>query len=296
MRGLLSTWLLLGLWAGCATTRSAESARGEVLDADRRFWAAVSRGDVDHAVSRFGENAVIEAPDGSLVRGRVALGERVRRDAPERLEVLGLPEHAHVDSPDLVVVTGTAQWTPAAPAAPTSSTVRYLSTWRWTGTGWRLVSADASPPAADSGGSEVVRRVLDAWTSGNWASLQPLLAPGYRARASGGREEGADLRQRFDTFHRTWAKARFDIEEQFATGDRIVTRISATLTENGTGRTLRYSGLDVSRVVDGLVTDHWDVWEPLPSETTPPTGAGKAPAEQPERTERSRAATGASGG
>jgi hypothetical protein len=103
--------------------------------------------------------------------------------------------------------------------------------------------------------------VLAAWSSGDWAGLQPLLAPGYRARSAGTGSESSELRRRFESFHRNWSSARFDIEEQFAVGERIVTRIAATLTEAGTGRTVRYSGLDVSRVVDGQLTDHWDSWE-----------------------------------
>jgi ketosteroid isomerase-like protein len=268
----------LGLVAGCASTRpvpSSELARSEVLDAEQRFWRAVSRGDVDHAVTRFSADTVFEAPDGSLVRGRVALGERLRRDGRDRIEVLGSPEHVHVDSPELVVVTGKGQWT-----GPTSDTrgptpVRYIDTWRWNGSAWRLVSAAASPESESSTGTALVRQVLAAWSSGDWAGLQPLLAPGYRARSVKGGEAGSELRQRFDTFHRTWTKAQFDIEEQFAVGERIVTRIAATLTEAGTGRTVRYSGLDVSRVVDGQLADHWDSWEEAPGQRAPPAPAGE---------------------
>jgi ketosteroid isomerase-like protein len=245
--------------AACASTRPAASpevARGEVLDAEHRWWRAVSRGDVDHALTKFSSDTIFETPDGAQLRGRVALGERLRRDGRDRIEVLGTPEHVHVDSPELVVVTGTGQWTGVAsdPGAPT--TIRYIDTWRWTGSSWRLVSAATGPVSESSAGTALVQQVLAAWSTGDWAGLQPLLAPGYRAKSAGG-GEGSELRRRFESFHRNWARARFDIEEQFAVGERIVTRIAATLTEAGTGRILRYAGLDVSRVVDGQLTDHW---------------------------------------
>jgi C-1 hydroxylase len=265
-----STVLVLGLATACATapTPSPGVARSEVLDAEQRFWRAVSRGDVDHAVRRVSEDAVFEAPDGSQVRGRIALGERLRRDAADRLEVLGVPDHVHVGSPELVVVTGSVRWTGTPPEGRRAGDLRYVDTWRWAGSGWRLVSASASPPLGDAEGSEVVRRVLDAWSSGDWRGVQALLAPGYRARPESGPGDGDELRRRFDAFHRTWASARFDVEEQFATGARIVTRITATLTEAGTGRTVRWDGIDISRVVDGQLVEHWESWEPLPAQTS----------------------------
>ena len=288
----VSTGAVLGLALGCASTPtvpSPEVARTDVLDAERRWWRAVSTGDVDRALSRFSEDTVFEAPDGSQVRGRVALGARLRRDLRDRIEVLGTPEHVHVDSPELVVVTGSGRWTDAAAEDRGPTTVRYIDTWRWTGSSWRLVSSAASPQAESSASTALVRQVLAAWSSGDWAGLQPLLAPGYRARSNVSTGEGGGLRRRFQSFHRSWAKARFDIVEQFTVGERIVTRLTATLTEAGTGRTLRYAGLDVSRVVDGQLTDHWDSWEPLPgppspSTTTPGSGSGTpapAPASSP---------------
>jgi ketosteroid isomerase-like protein len=274
---LLSTGIVLGLALGCASTPtvpSSELARTNVLDAERRWWRAVSMGDVDRALSRFSDDTVFEAPDGSLVRGRVALGARLRRDLRDRIEVLGTPEHVHVDSPELVVVTGSGRWTDAATEDRGPTPVRYIDTWRWTGSSWRLVSSAASPQAESSASTALVRQVLAAWSSGDWAGLQPLLAPGYRARSNEGTGNGGELRRRFKSFHRSWAKAQFDIVEQFTVGERIVTRLTATLTEAGTGRTVRYAGLDVSRVKDGQLTDHWDSWEPLagspPSSTTQP--------------------------
>ena len=276
------------LVTACASTRppaSPDLARSEVLDAEQRWWRAVSRGDVDHALIRFSDDTVFETPDGAQVRGRVALGERLRRDFRDHLEVLGTPQHVHVDSPELVVVTGTGQWTGSSPAQRTPTTVRYIDTWRWTGSSWRLVSAAAAPASESSPGGALVRQVLAAWSAGDWANLQPLLAPGYRARSKS-TGEGSDLRKRFDSFHRTWRNARFEIEEQFSVGERIVTRIAATLTEAGTGRIVRASGLDVSRVVDGQLTEHWDSWEEARDPQAPgPVGGGtpSAPVEPVRR-------------
>ena len=275
MRSSAAPWRLasiaVALLSACASTRQAASpevTRSEVLDAEQRWWRAVSRGDVDHALNKFSSDTIFETPDGERLRGRVALGEHLRRDGRDRIEVLGVPEHVHVDSPELVLVTGTGQWTPTGSDAHGPTTIRYIDTWRWTGSGWRLVSAATGPVTESSAGTALVRQVLAAWSTGDWAGLQPLLAPGYRARSAG--SEGSELRRRFDTFHRNWTRARFDIEEQFAVGERIVTRIAATLTEAGTGKTLRYSGLDVSRVVDGQLTDHWDSWEELRGLPAPP--------------------------
>jgi len=281
-RTLASTSLLV-LAAACATARppaTPDLARTEVLDAEQRWWHAVSRGDVGHALIRFSSETVFETPDGSQVRGPVALGERLRRDFPDHLDVLGTPEHVHVDSPELVVVTGSGRWNATSPEQSSPTTVRYIDTWRWTGSAWRLSSVAAAPVTDSTVGSALVRKVLAAWSSGDWATLQPLLAPGYRARSAKA-GEGGDLRQRFDSFHRAWTSARFDIEEQFAVGERIVTRIAATLTEAGTGRIVRYSGLDVSRVVDGQLTDHWDSWEETRGQAATVPGEEPVPSASP---------------
>ena len=37
---------------------------------------------------------------------------------------------------------------------------------------------------------------------------------------------------------------------------------------------MRYSGLDVSRVVDGQLTDHWDSWEETRGQQAPPVEEG----------------------
>ena len=271
------------LLSACASTRapaSPELARTEVLDAEQRWWRAVSRGDVDHALNKFSSDTIFETPDGAMLRGRVALGEHLRRDGRDRLEVLGTPEHVHVDSPELVVVTGTGQWTATSSEARGPTTIRYIDTWRWNGSAWRLASAATGPVTESSAGTALVRQVLAAWSTGDWAGLQPLLAPGYRARSARNGER-SELRRRFETFHKNWTHAQFDIQEQFAVGERIVTRISATLTEAGTGKTLRYSGLDVSRVVDGQLTDHWDSWEEMRGQPAPPAPpAPAAPADE----------------
>jgi len=289
---LVSTGMVLGLALGCASTSppvpSSEMLRTDVLDAERRWWRAVSTGDVDRALSRFNEDTVFEAPDGSQVRGRIALSTRLRRDLRDRIEVLGTPEYVHVDSPELVVVTGSGRWTDTSAQDRGPTAVRYIDTWRWTGSSWRLVSSAASPQAESSASTALVRQVLAAWSSGDWAGLQPLLAPGYRARSNETTGDGGELRRRFQSFHRLWTKARFDIVEQFTVGERIITRLTATLTEAGTGKTMRYAGLDVSRVVDGQLADHWDSWEEVgpiaatPEPASPPSpvenGSGTAPA------------------
>ncbi len=298
VRRLGSTGLLLVLASGCATAHlpDARMARAEVLDAERRWWRAVSRGEVDHAVRRFSDEAVFEAPDGSRVSGRVALGERLRRDGPAPLEVLGVPDHVHLDSAELAVVTGSLEWTGAPPPGARATGLRYVDTWRRAGSDWRLVTADASPPPETSGASALVREVLAAWSGGDWDGLQALLAPGYRARSDAPGGDRSELRRRFDAFHHAWAEARFDVDEQFETGDRVVTRITATLTEAGTGRTARYAGLDISRVVDGRLADHWDSWELLPAphasgESRPSTSAGDRPERAEASTRRTTAET-----
>ena len=176
---LASTGLAL-LVAACASTRPAASpevARSEVLDAEQRWWRAVSRGDVDHALTKFSSDTIFETPDGAQLRGRVALGERLRRDGRDRIEVLGTPEHVHIDSPELVVVTGTGQWTGMASDPRPPTTIRYIDTWRWTGSAWRLVSAATGPVSESSAGTRSCGRSSPPGASGTGPGSSPCSRP-----------------------------------------------------------------------------------------------------------------------
>lgn len=83
----------------------------------------------------------------------------------------------------------------------------------------------------------------------------PLVAPGL----SGLLAFVADLRRAFPDLH-------FTIEDLVAEGDRVVARMLAEGTHQGeflgipaTGRRTRTQSIDIFRVQDGRLAEHWDV-------------------------------------
>ena len=267
LRSLVSNppFVAIAVFCGCATSVQAlrpEAETRAVLEEDRRFWLAASKGPIESVLKSFAEDGVLEAPDGSTIRGHVALGVRMHTHSPNRLDVVGLPEHSYFDPAGQVIVTGRARWVAPSSKIGGGALLPYLDVWRWSGTRWQLVLSDARRPSESQSGHLLVMRAMTAWSGGNWAELESLLAPECCSDLHDGALDGS-LRKRFDAFHRKWIKADIAIDEQFTTGDRIVTRATATLTDASTGQTSKYIGLDITRVRNGRLAEWWDVWHPL---------------------------------
>jgi steroid delta-isomerase-like uncharacterized protein len=62
---------------------------------------------------------------------------------------------------------------------------------------------------------------------------------------------------------------RTDIEDAFATEDKVVVRWSASMTHTGQGfgqptaKPVRVTGISIARIVDGQLVEGWDNWDRL---------------------------------
>lgn len=72
------------------------------------------------------------------------------------------------------------------------------------------------------------------------------------------------VKQFYATLHTVFPDIHFLIEDQFAEGDRVVTRWSARATHTGqyrgippTGKQFRVTGIDIDRIVGGKVVECW---------------------------------------
>lgn len=119
----------------------------------------------------------------------------------------------------------------------------------------------------------VRRAVEEVWNRGDFAVVDQLVAgdivirsamPGHEIHGPEGIKAfyGA-LRAGFPDIH-------FTIEDQFAVGDRVVTRWAARATHTGvfqgmppTGRPVRLAGIDIDRVADGKVVECWPIMDEL---------------------------------
>jgi predicted ester cyclase len=115
------------------------------------------------------------------------------------------------------------------------------------------------------------RRAIDeGWNKGNLEAIDELFAPGFVEHQAGiapGRDgvKGSIriLRTAFPDLHLTF-------EDVIADGDMVWARLSAAATHEGpfmgapgTGRRISLTVIDIVRVVDGRLVEHWGVADPL---------------------------------
>ena len=113
----------------------------------------------------------------------------------------------------------------------------------------------------------IVRRYLDeAWNKKNVNILDELMAPNY-ARYLPGQDKPLDRegqKKRIAGFHTAMPDLAFHVEDLFAEGDRVVFRLIIRGTHQGaflgvapTGKELTVTAIDIARLENGKIVDHW---------------------------------------
>jgi predicted ester cyclase len=115
---------------------------------------------------------------------------------------------------------------------------------------------------------DVVRRFVDEYqTGGDDRALDALVDPGVvdHSRPPGIAPGAAGVRQQFEAFRAAFADFRATILDQVAEGDKVVTRKVFTGTHRGpfqgiepTGRPVEIHVIDIVRVEDGRIVEHWN--------------------------------------
>jgi steroid delta-isomerase-like uncharacterized protein len=113
----------------------------------------------------------------------------------------------------------------------------------------------------------IVRHYLEeAWNQGNLSIIDELAAPNYARYVSG---QGSPLnregqKQRIASFREALPDVHLSIDDLVAEGDRVVFRITIAGTQTGTlmgvaptGRRVTISAIDIVRLVDGKIEEHW---------------------------------------
>lgn len=114
----------------------------------------------------------------------------------------------------------------------------------------------------------VVRALIDALNDGNLDGAMPLIAadavdhspvPGQAPGPEG-------WRQKWEMFHAAFPDATFRIEQAVAESDTVASRYTLRATHKGslmaippTGRRIEILTLDMIRVRDGQVVEHWSL-------------------------------------
>ena len=120
----------------------------------------------------------------------------------------------------------------------------------------------------------LAKRFYDSWTSGDLDAFDELIAPGYQDHdtqnpnagtpgAEGAKRTAAMYREAFPDTH-------FEIEAQISEGEYVVTRWTATGTQDGelmgmpaSGKPVTVTGITIDRFEDGKVVEGWTNWDTL---------------------------------
>lgn len=121
----------------------------------------------------------------------------------------------------------------------------------------------------------VQRYYNEIWNNGDLALIDELMAPEYQnidpATPNGGIVYGREgMRQLVTTYRTTFPDIHFDLHEQFAEGEMVISRWTASGTMqsslNGlpaTGRHGSVTGITLSRFADNLIVEDVVNWDTL---------------------------------
>jgi len=100
-------------------------------------------------------------------------------------------------------------------------------------------------------------RVVDEFVSADYADHNPPPFPGLSPGIEGSREAFSHALKVFSDFHH-------EINDQYADGDWVITRITGYGKHTGeflgippTGKDVKMEGITVHRIVDGKLVEHW---------------------------------------
>ena len=119
----------------------------------------------------------------------------------------------------------------------------------------------------------MARYFKEAWNEGKLDILDELIAPGYvnHNPAFPDLPNGPEgVKPIMAGFRASFPDLRFVIEDQIEEGDRVVTRFTLRGTQTGdfmgippTGRRVELSGIQIERIVDGKIVEHWRISDDL---------------------------------
>ncbi|HEV8340275.1 MAG TPA: ester cyclase [bacterium] len=116
------------------------------------------------------------------------------------------------------------------------------------------------------------RRVIDAINTGNLTAIDEVFSPSYvdRTPFPGATADQDGLKKSLTQLRVAFPDFRYTVEDEFATADKLVHRLSAKGTQKGefqgvpaTGKTATWSEIHITRIVNGKVAEHWGIVDQL---------------------------------
>jgi predicted ester cyclase len=116
-------------------------------------------------------------------------------------------------------------------------------------------------------------QIIEIWSEGNLALVDEIFAPEFVSHNISTNEDevGLDLLKESVTSFRTgFPDGKLTLDESIRMGDKAASRWTITGTNTGpmdenppTGREVRFSGVTISRVVEGKIVENWVVSDRL---------------------------------
>lgn len=120
----------------------------------------------------------------------------------------------------------------------------------------------------------IVRRVNDeVWSEGHLDVIDELIADDFVATVVGAQEQirgPQGFREFVGMYRKAFPDLRITVDEQFAEGETVVTRWTATGTNEGelmgmpaTGKQATTAGININRISGGKLVEGWGLFDQL---------------------------------
>jgi steroid delta-isomerase-like uncharacterized protein len=118
------------------------------------------------------------------------------------------------------------------------------------------------------------RRFYEAWTSGDLDAYDEIIAPDAQdhdpQNPNAGTRGPEGAKHTAEMYRAAFSDTRFELDQQLADGDYVITRWTATGTNDGelmgmpaTGKRVTITGISIDRFEGGKVAESWTNWDTL---------------------------------
>lgn len=116
----------------------------------------------------------------------------------------------------------------------------------------------------------LVREYVVTWNNGKIDQLPQFWAANMIHHTRAQHQTADEVRRVIAEFMSAFPDLQFNIDDIFGEGDRVVTRMTASATHQGTflgfpptGKKVNCSVIGIARIADGKIAEHWGVTDEL---------------------------------
>ena len=111
------------------------------------------------------------------------------------------------------------------------------------------------------------RRLVELYARADVDTMEALIAPDYVGHTSAGDRDWGEFRQSILNFHQIfdYSPDAFIVEDQFVSGDKVATRMTAHVRNRETGELMAMIGINLAVIRGGRVVEEWNTWEMMQS-------------------------------